>query len=72
MSDSLLSIEDVARRLGIRPSTVRSGVKRGVIPAVVLWAGRRRSLVRFEADAIEKLIRERRSGSSIGSASTQR
>ena len=68
MSDALLSIEDVARRLGIRPSTVRSGVKRGVIPAVVLWAGRRRSLVRFEAEAIEKLIRERRSG---GPASTQ-
>ena len=59
MSETLLSIEDVARRLGIRPSTVRSGVKRGVIPAVVLWAGRRRSLVRFEAEAIEKLIRDK-------------
>ena len=71
MSESLLSIEDVARRLGIRPSTVRSGVKRGVIPAVVLWTGRRRSLVRFETEAIEKLIRERSSVRPVGSASTQ-
>ena len=59
MSETLLSIEDVARRLGIRPSTVRSGVKRGVIPAVVLWAGRRRSLVRFEPEAIEQFIRDK-------------
>lgn len=59
MSESLISIEDVARRLGIRPSTVRAGVKRGVIPAIVLWQGKRRSLVRFRAEDIEQLIRDR-------------
>ena len=59
MSDALISIEDVARRLGIRPSTVRAGVKKGIIPAVVLWKGRRRSLVRIDPAAIERLIRER-------------
>lgn len=64
MSETLMSVEDVARRLGVRPSTVRSGVKRGVIPAVVLWAGRRRSLMRFEPEAIEKLIREKSTVSS--------
>jgi len=60
---SLITVEDVARRLGIRPSTVRVGVKKGVIPAVVLWSGKRRSLIRFRPDDIEKLIEERvRSG----------
>ena len=59
MEKELLSVEDVARRLNVRPSTVRAGVKKGVIPAVVLWQGKRRSLVRFEPEAIERLIRER-------------
>ena len=56
MEETLLSVEDVARRLNIRPSTVRAGVKRGLIPAVVLWRGKRRSLVRFRPADIERLI----------------
>jgi excisionase family DNA binding protein len=59
MSEALLSIEEVARRLGIRPSTVRVGVQKGVIPAVVLWKGKRRSLIRFNPEEIDKLVRER-------------
>ena len=59
MNEPLLSVEDVAQRLGVRPSTVRAGVKRGLIPAVVLWRGKRRSLVRFRSQDIERLIRER-------------
>ena len=59
MSDKLLSVEEVAMRLGVRPSTVRAGVKRGHIPAVILWKGKRRSLVRFRPEDIERTIRER-------------
>ena len=59
MDKDLFSVEDVARRLGVRPSTVRAGVKRGLIPAVILWRGKRRSLMRFRPEDIERLIRER-------------
>jgi predicted site-specific integrase-resolvase len=62
MDDGLVTIERVARRLGVKPSTVRAGVKRGLIPAVVLWRGKRRSLVRFRVEDIERLIRERSVG----------
>jgi len=64
MSESLLSIKEVARRLGIRPSTVRVGVQKGVIPAVLLWKGQRRSLVRFRPEDIEKVIRDRTIGAT--------
>ena len=55
----LLSVKEVAVRLGVRPSTVRAGVKRGLIPAVILWKGRRRSLIRFRAEDVERIIEER-------------
>ena len=60
MDEALWTVEQVAQRLGVRPSTVRAGVKGGQIPAVVLWKGRRRSLMRFRREDIEQLIKERR------------
>ncbi len=57
MSENLIPTKDVARRLGITPSAVRAGVRRGQIPVVILWAGRRRRLVRFRPEDIESLIR---------------
>jgi predicted site-specific integrase-resolvase len=63
MEEGLVSIELVARRLGVKQSTVRAGVKRGLIPAVVLWRGKRRSLVRFRVEDIEALVRDRTVGS---------
>ena len=59
MSEEMLSVEEVAMRLGVKPSTVRSGVKRGLLPAVVLWRGKRRSLIRFKSSDIDQVIRER-------------
>ena len=59
MDESLWTVEEVAHRLGVRPSTVRAGVKAGEIPAVVLWKGRKRSLMRFRREEIEQLIQER-------------
>lgn len=66
MADELISTEDVAQRLGVKPSTVRAGVKKGLIPAVILWKGRRRSLVRFREEDIERLILDRTVGSVEG------
>ena len=59
MAGSLWTVEQVAQRLGVRPSTVRAGVTAGQIPAVVLWKGKRRSLVRFRPEDIEQFIQER-------------
>lgn len=60
MEETLITVEEVAQRLGVRPSTVRAGVKSGQIPAIVLWKGKRRSLMRFSPNDIEQLIQERR------------
>ena len=59
MEEPLWTVEEVAQRLRVRPSTVRAGVKDGHIPAVILWKGKRRSLVRFRPEDIERLVRER-------------
>ncbi len=59
METPLLTAEDVARLLNIKPSTVYDAAARGRIPAVRLWEGRRRPLIRFRREDIEKLIEDR-------------
>ncbi len=62
--DTLLTAEDVARILKIKVSTVYDGVYRGLLPAVRLWKGHRRTLLRFRSEDIEAVIRERTSFTS--------
>ena len=57
--ENLLKAEDVASILQIKTSTVYDAVAKGRIPCIRLWRGQRRSLIRFRADDIEKLIEER-------------
>ena len=57
--DSLLTAEDVARILNIKLSTVYDGVHRGLLPAVRVWKGKRRTLIRFRRADIEEFVRER-------------
>lgn len=57
--DPLLTADDIARILNVKVSTVYDGVYRGLIPAVRIWKGRRRTLVRFRREDIESFIRER-------------
>jgi len=59
MDESLLTAAQVARILGVRVSTVYDAVARKRLPAVKLWTGRRRALIRFRRSEIEELIRER-------------
>ena len=59
METPLLTAEDVARLLNIKPSTVYDAAARGRIPAVRLWEGRRRPLIRFRREDIEQLIEDR-------------
>ena len=56
---SLVTAAVVAQVLNIRVSTVYDGVARGRIPAIRLWQGRRRPLLRFRLKDIEDLITER-------------
>ena len=63
MEAPLLKAEDVARLLNIRVSTVYDAVARGRIPAVRLWEGRRRPLLRFRQEDVERWIQERLDGS---------
>lgn len=59
MDEPLITAEDVARLLNVKPSTVYDAVARGRIPAVRLWEGTRRPLLRFRRRDIDRLIRER-------------
>ncbi len=59
MDDQLITAEEVAHLLRIKLSTVYDAVAKGRLPAVRLWRGRRRSLIRFRRDEIEELLRKR-------------
>ena len=61
MTESLLTPNQVAGLLSVQPSTVYAAAARGAIPCVRLWKGRRRTLLRFRLEDIERIIRERSS-----------
>ena len=57
--EPLLDAREVAKWLGVAPSTIYDAVARGILPAVRMWKGRRRTLLRFRRDEIEKFIEQR-------------
>jgi len=57
-TDLLLTAEEVAILLRIKVPTVYDAAARGHLPVVRLWTGRKRSLIRFRRDDIERLIRD--------------
>lgn len=57
--EPLLTAKDVAALLNIKKSTLYEAVADGRLPAVHLWRGRRRTLLRFRRADIEAFIRER-------------
>ncbi|MGH9867068.1 MAG: helix-turn-helix transcriptional regulator [Candidatus Polarisedimenticolia bacterium] len=52
----LLKAEEVAALLRVRVSTVYDAAARGDLPAICLWRGSRRSLLRFRRQDIERLL----------------
>ena len=58
-ASELLTAEEVADLLRVKASTVYDAVTRGRMPAVRLWTGRRRSLLRFRREDIEQFIRDK-------------
>ena len=59
MDEKLLTSEQVAEILSLKPQTVRDAAWRGKIPCVRLWTGKKKSLLRFRKSDIERFIRER-------------
>jgi excisionase family DNA binding protein len=59
--ERLIGSGEVARRLGVAPSTVAAWVRRGwIVPAVVTAGGR----LRFRMSEVEEQLRERGQGST--------
>jgi len=59
ITQSLLTAQQVAEILAVKPSTVYDAVYRGVLPVVRLWEGRRRALLRFRQSDIDSFIKDR-------------
>lgn len=59
MDAPLLTARQVARALNVQVVTIYAAAAAGKIPHVRLWAGKRRTLIRFRADAIDELIKDR-------------
>ncbi len=57
MDEALLTAEQVAELLSLRPQTVRDAAWRGRLPCVRLWHGKKKSLLRFRRSDIEEFIR---------------
>ena len=62
MSAILLTASQVAERLNIRVSTVYALCRRKEIPHIRVTQAARRALIRFRAEDIEQLIRDRTIG----------
>lgn len=56
MDEPLLTADDVARILAIKPQTVRDAAWRGRIPCVRLWQGKKKALLRFRREDIDALV----------------
>jgi len=59
VNDQLLTSEQVAELLHVKPQTVRDAAWRGKLPCVRLWSGKRKTLLRFKRADIEEFIRSR-------------
>ncbi len=70
MPETLLTAQQVSRRLNIRVATVYAAADDGRIPCIRLWEGRRRALIRFRVEDVEQLIQTRSTGSLHRAART--
>jgi len=56
----LLTAHQVAEVLQLKLSSIYDAVQKGRLPAIRLWEGRRRSVIRFRATDIQEFINSRR------------
>lgn len=62
MTDSLIDARQVARLLGVRPSTVYALCRRGELIHIRLGERRRRPLIRFRLEDLQALLQQRTIG----------
>ena len=53
---ALLTVNDVARLLNLKPASIYKAVERELLPAIILWRGKRRKVVRFRQEDIEAFL----------------
>lgn len=61
MIEELLTSEQVAALLQVKPQTIRDAAWRGKLPCVRVWSGKKKTLLRFSRKDIEAFIDSRRS-----------
>lgn len=71
--DSLLLPREVAAMLRLKVNSVYAAAAAGRLPSVLLWRGRRKSLVRFKRSDIERLMGagENAGGQAAGSRTSK-
>jgi excisionase family DNA binding protein len=57
--ESLLTADEVASVLRVKRVTVLAAASDGRIPSVKVWKGKKRALVRFRRDVIDRLLCDR-------------
>ena len=57
--EGLLTAEQVAPILQLKPQTIRDAAWRRKLPCVKLWTGKKKSLLRFKKSQIEQFIKKR-------------
>ncbi len=62
MIERLLHAREIATMLNVRPSTVYALCRRGELVHIRLSQGRRRPLIRFSRESIDRFLRERTIG----------
>jgi excisionase family DNA binding protein len=65
MEEQLLTVEQVAKLLSIKPQTLRDAAFRGEIPCIQLWKGKRKTLLRFRKSDLDEFIRRRTSSPPV-------
>ena len=59
LPENLMTVEEVATLLRIAPSTVYSRAVKGDLPAVILWASKRKKVVRFNPASLLEFLQRR-------------
>lgn len=59
MDEVLLTAEELAKSWQVKPQTIRDAAWRGKIPCVKLWAGKKKTLLRFKKSEIDQFIKQR-------------
>ena len=55
----LLAADEAAALLNVKPGTVYDWASKGILPHIRILAGRRRPVIRFRREDLERFLRER-------------